>query len=244
MMRSLSVKVALRLFVLLTVFLISCHDNDSGMNGYNNGSGNDFKTYDIDKNGIPQFVGTDYIETDKISQISKFRSGEGHDYSDDFESCRSMKHYFRPKNSIAWSTVQIFSPVNGNVSRIYEEWAGTQVQIESETYPAINIIIFHISLSNPLNVGDQVIAGQLLGTHIGSQTMSDIAIGVNTPNGHKLVSYFNVITDSVFQNYQARGLSSRNDVIISEEARNADPLNCNGEEFKSRGSLENWAILN
>jgi len=38
--------------------------------------------------------------------------------------------------------------------------------------------------------------------------MSDIAVGVNTLSGWKLVSYFDVITDSIFQNYQARGVSS------------------------------------
>lgn len=48
---------------------------------------------DVDSNGIPRFVQTDYIELAKIDRISRFRSGEGHDYSDNFESCRSMKHY-------------------------------------------------------------------------------------------------------------------------------------------------------
>ena len=43
-------------------------------------------TYDVDANGIPKFVTVDYIELGKIYRISKFRSGEGHYYSDDFES--------------------------------------------------------------------------------------------------------------------------------------------------------------
>ena len=42
---------------------------------------------------IPQFVTHDYIDLDKITYITKFRSGSGHDYSDDYESCRNMKHY-------------------------------------------------------------------------------------------------------------------------------------------------------
>lgn len=41
-----------------------------------------------------KFITTDYIELDKIDRVSKFRSGIGHDYRDDAESCRSMKHYF------------------------------------------------------------------------------------------------------------------------------------------------------
>ena len=199
--------------------------------------------HDLDAREIPQFVGVDYIELDTIHQISKFRSGIGHDYSDDFESCRSMKHYFQPNDSVDWSEVEIYSPVDGTVSRMYEEWAGTQVQIRSEVYPAFFFIIFHINLTSSLSVGDIVAAGQKLGTHVGSQTMSDIAVGDSTPNGWKLVSYFEVMTDSLFQDYQERGLNSRNDAIISSEARDADPLSCDGEEFTDSGNLKNWETL-
>lgn len=230
---------------LLAVFFIACDGGGNGVSGNGvTGNGGDNGTYDVDANGIPQFVGVDYIEIDNIYRISKFRSGVGHDYSDDFEVCRSMKHYFQPNGGVDWSTVQIFSPVNGTVSRIYEEWAGTQVQIQSEEYPAFFFIIFHVNLTNSLNVGDLVVAGQQLGTHIGSQTMSDIAVGVSTPTGWKLISYFDVIADSLFQNYQARGLNSRSDAIISREARDVAPLTCNGERFADSGDLENWVILN
>lgn len=202
-------------------------------------------TYDVDKNGIPKFAGVDYIELGKIYRISKFRSGIGHDYSDNFESCRSMKHYFDPKSDVDWSTIKIFSPVKGTVSKIHQEWAGgTQVKIKSEEYPAFYFIIFHVNLTNPLNVGYVITAGQQLGTHIGSQTWSDIAVDVNTPSGWKLVSYFDVMSDSVFQGYQARGLSSRSDSIISREERDADPLTCSGETFTNSGTLENWVTLN
>ena len=241
MKKCIRLRLVVLLNILLAISLTACNDKDNG-NGSNGSGGSD--TYDVDANGIPQFAGVDYIELDKIDQISKFRSGIGHDYSDNFESCRSMKHYFQPNSIVDWSTVQIFSPANGTVSKIYEEWAGTQVQIKSEEYPAFFFIIFHVNLTNPLNVGDLVTAGQQLGTHIGSQTMSDIAVGVSTPNGWKLVSYFDIITDSVFQDYQAHGLSSQDDAIISKEARDADPLTCDGEEFADSGNLENWVILN
>lgn len=200
--------------------------------------------YDIDAKGNPKFVATDYIEPAKIERISKFRSGEGHDYSDDFESCRSMKHYFKPKGNVDWSTIKIFSPVKGKVVRVDEEWAGTQLRIKSDQYPAFYFIIFHVQLANPLKVGDSVAEGQQLGTHIGSQTQSDIAVGVSTPNGWKLISYFDVMTDALFQVYQSRGIGSRSDLIISKEVRDADPLNCNGETFGTTGTLENWVNLN
>src|SRR5262249_2384306 len=41
---------------------------------------------------IPKFLQADYIDLCQIGSISKFRSSEEHDYSDAFESCRSMKH--------------------------------------------------------------------------------------------------------------------------------------------------------
>ena len=239
MKSSIRVIAILMLTFLLAVFLNACGDN-GGVNGSGGGNG----AYDVDANGIPQFVGVNYIELDNIFRISKFRSGIGHDYSDDFESCRSMKHYFQPNGSVDWSNIQIFSPVNGTVSNIYEEWAGTQVHIKSEEYPAFFFIIFHVNLTNSLDVGELVASGQQIGTHIGAQTMSDIAVKVRTSNSWKLVSYFDVMTDVVFQDYQARGLNSRSDAIISKEARDTDPLTCDGEEFTDSGNLENWIILN
>jgi hypothetical protein len=189
---------------------------------------------------VPKFVKVNYIELEKIERISKFRSSAGHDYSDDFESCSSMKHYFAPYDTLDWNAIKIYSPVAGKVSRIFEEWAGTQVQIKSDDQPAFTFIIFHIDLENELAVEDKLTEGQLLGTHIGDQTTSDIAVGVNTTRGYKLVSYFDVMTDSLFASYQARGLNARSDVIISREDREADPLSCDGETFTSSGTLENW----
>jgi hypothetical protein len=155
-----------------------------------------------------------------------------------------MKHYFEPKDTVNWATVKIWSPVKGTVFKMYQEWAGTQVQIKSDANPAFYFIIFHVTLSESLNVGDKVSAGQLLGTHFGSATMSDIAVGVSTPKGWQLVSYFDVMTDSVFHGYQLRGLGSRSDAIISKSARDSDTLRCSGDTFLNTGTLENWVTLN
>lgn len=85
---------------------------------------------------------------------------------------------------------------------------------------------------------------QLLGTHIGSQTMSDIAVIVNDPTHQgRMVSYFDVITDAVFNEYINRGVAKREDMIISKATRDARPLTCNGDTFTSSDSLENWVVL-
>ena len=75
------------------------------------------------------------------------------------------------------------------------------------------------------------------------QTTSDIAVGVNTPTGWKLISYFEVMTDSLFATYQTRGMSSRTNVVISKEARDGDPLTCIGGTFQGPGTLPNWVTL-
>lgn len=202
-------------------------------------------TWDIDKQGIPKFVSINYIEPDKIYRISKFRSSAGHDYSDAYEHCRSMKHYFEPRGDIDWSTVKIFAPVTGTITRVEQEWAGTKIEIESETYPAFRFSVFHVNLSVQRNVGDKITAGQQLGTHIGSQTLSDISVIVNDPlKQGRMVSYFEVMTETLFQTYMNRGISSREDLIISKETRDANPLTCSGDTFTSADPLEIWVVLN
>jgi hypothetical protein len=178
-------------------------------------------------------VTADYIELDRITRISKFRSAIGHDYSDGTEFCRSMKHYFVPKSY----PVKIYSPVRGTIDSLTAEVAGTKVGIRAGNRM---FFIFHVNVFASLQVGDAVTAGQQIGTHIGSQTYSDIAVW----EGDRLVSYFRVMTDSVFQAYRNRGVSSRDDLIISKEARDADPLTCSGETFQSQGNLPHWVYLN
>jgi len=200
--------------------------------------------WDIDKNGIPKFVSTNYIELASIGRISKYRSSEGHDYSDAFEHCRSMKHYYEPKNGMDWSLVKILAPVTGTITRVEQEWAGLKIEIASDDYPAFRFTIFHVNSPTARVVSDKVKAGDQLGTHIGSQTMSDIAVMVNDPTRQgRLVSYFDVMTDVLFAEYANRGVSTRSAMIIPKELRDANPLACNGETFTTTSTLENWVAL-
>jgi len=201
--------------------------------------------WDIDKKGVLEFVATNYIELDKIYRISKFRSSVGHDYSDAFEHCRSMKHYFEPRSDVDWSTIKIYAPVTGIITRIEQEWTGTKIEIASDDYPAFRFSIFHINPAVPRQIGDQVISGEQLGTHIGSQTMSDIAVIVNDPTRQgRMVSYFEVITDDVFSEYSNRGVVQREDLIIPKIIRDANSLSCSGDVFITTDTLENWVVLN
>lgn len=197
--------------------------------------------YDLDRLGAPVIVNADYIELAKVSRFSRFRSGIGHDYSDDVENCRSMKHYFQPHAGIDWGTVVIRSPIDGTVQQVLDEHTfGKQVRLVPTSTPAATVIIFHVNTDPGVVAGTPVAAGARLGTHISSATMSDIAIWLETPSGRRLVSYFDVMTDAVFTAYQAWGLPSRGEALILQSERDASQLSCTGEAFANPGTVSNW----
>jgi hypothetical protein len=143
--------------------------------------------------------------------------------------------------------VKIYSPVSGTITRVEpESIGGTKIEIASDDYPAFRISIFHINLQGTRNVDDKISAGELLGTHIGSQTYSDVSVIVNDPTKQgRMVSWFDVITDNVFSEYSARGVSSRSAMMISKSERDANPLTCSGDTFTtSNDPLERWVNLN
>lgn len=200
-------------------------------------------TWDPATQGIPRFVSRQYLDLDAIRRISRFRSSEGHSYTDDFEQCRSMKHYFEPRSYADSAGIRIYAPVDGEVSDAFQEWAGWQIHITAAAYPAFRVILFHVNTTSALTRGTRLAAGEAIGTHVGSQTMSDVAVGVSTPSGFALISWFDVLDDAAFEAYRTRGLASRADAVISRTERDSQPLGCSGEAFNGKGSLENWITL-
>jgi len=199
--------------------------------------------WDLDTRGLPRLIMADYIDLSRIASISRFRSSVGHDYSDAAERCRSMKHYFMPADPNQSASIVIRSPVRGRLVRTFPEWAGTQLHIEPDSFPAFTIVLFHVQPDSGLAVGDAFERGERIGTHVGPQTYSDVAIRVMTPGGFRLVSYIHALSDSVWTHYAARGLTSRDQAVISRSERDADPLTCNGETFMTRGTLTDWIPL-
>jgi hypothetical protein len=216
--------------------------------------------FDIESNGIPQFIGEDFTQLSKIEEISKFRSGFGHSSTDGTEVCRSMKHYYTPySNYRENNTVEIYAPVTGKIVSVSNDGHGTstglknkEIQIMPDDQPAFIIVIYHCDLTSAsIATGKDVQAGELLG-HASLydeeldeySTSFDIALWVNTPLGARLISCFEAMTDDLFSHYIARGVDSRQDFIITREERDADPLLCDGETFLTGGNLENWVKLN
>jgi hypothetical protein len=200
------------------------------------------QTYDVEALGVPRFVDVNYLALNKITAISKFRSSTGHDQADSFETCRSMKHYFIAHDP----TVPVYAPVTGTVTRILADTLGTQVRITADAQPAFTFILYHVGLSSQLSEGARVTAGQQLGTHVSNQTYSDIAVRVDVGGGNfRYVSYFETLTDTAFAAFQSRGITSRDQLIISRQARDAAPYTCNGETFVNAAApaSSEWAAL-
>lgn len=212
---------------------------------------NSNQIHDLDDD-IPRLVTHEFTQLEKIGQISKFRSGAGHSFTDDSESCRSMKHYYAPKQEHIDNDIEIYSPVDGTIVELWEDQRGEesatdyQIHIKSEKYPAFTVRLFHIMTDN--KVGDKVQAGQLLGyAYMADNTQVahdfDIAVHVNTREGRRYISYFDVMTDEVFQAYIDRGATSRTQFIITKEYRDAHPLTCDGEWFTEPTVDNDWVGL-
>ena len=235
-------------------------------------SEHDRACYDIETEGIPKFIHSHFIELDKIEYIKRLRSAYGKSSSDDFEDCRQMSHGYVPfEEYMGDKEVKIYSPVNGTIIKIghpYLNMSGswnkdysdvtTTIKIQPSEYPAFTIILSFVDIRDMgLHIGLQVSAGQHIGyacmkyvdkvTKIASFT---IVVKVDTcPYGTKRLSYFDVITDNVFQAYKDRGATAREEFIISKEERDKDPLTCILDSTLGRyyiydkGNIPNWVYL-
>ncbi len=203
-------------------------------------------TYDLATLGPPHVLPTNYIDLSKIERISRFRSTVGHSYTDGSETCRSMKHYYQPKLTVDWTTVDIYAPTSGTVMGIAPDGAfGYRIRIRPRDLAVLDIQIFHVRLDAIIVKDMWVEAGDHLGQHASSGTMSDIAMSIGPKEGGTLISYFDAMTDAVFVEYQARGVSSREAAIITEAERDADPVPCvNEQAFTVHGTLPDWLVLN
>ena len=86
-------------------------------------------------------IEADFIDLDKIYSISKFRSGSGHDFSGNGETCRSMKHYFNTQDTrgkmLAYDRGNGIPPKPDGINdiNIYSPVSGKIVAVESEQMP-------------------------------------------------------------------------------------------------------------
>jgi len=110
----------------------------------------------------PELVSADITDIAFIEEISKFRSGAGHDFSydatfpfgasDSTEPPSSMKHYFAPYSFYNGDqhTVPVYAPFAGEITRVTDESASAgfnkRVEIQSSANPEYLLVVFHIKL--------------------------------------------------------------------------------------------------
>jgi hypothetical protein len=220
----------------------------------------------VDQNNLPLFIKSHYIKLENVGSISKFRSNNGHDFSDPTSPCSSMKHYFSfpeatalrisgpadiPAAPTSANGIPIYSPVDGTIITVESEQfpLGKQIHIRVNSNPEFVVRLFHIYPLETINEGQTITAGTQIGL-ISNGQGSDIAVEANSLRGRKYYSIFEVMTDNLFKDYTARGATSRDEFILSEEYRKQNPLKCNGEQFVTTGNngqqdqLKEWVFLN
>ena len=120
----------------------------------------------------PELVESHVTNPNMIYEISKFRSGAGHDFSydasfawageyfsatDASEPDSSMKHYFAPYDSTKGdqTTVPIYAPLDGVLTRVNDEThpdnaalTNKRIELTSRTDSSYTVVLFHVNLAN------------------------------------------------------------------------------------------------
>jgi len=229
----------------------------------------------------PELVEADVTDLDLTFEISRFRSGAGHDFSyfrevvppevmavidgiDNFfatdmaEPESSMKHYYSPyalhkQENGDNKTIPVYAPFAGTITRVTEEVreadtsiVNKRVEITSSYDADYTAVLFHLNLDSayPQIFNDYpeipgiwahqaddptystlaVEAGEFLGyADMRSSNDFDVAVLFNDSMDDKWISLFDLMPDSLFAAYEARGVD-RSDTIISKAYRQANPV--------------------
>jgi hypothetical protein len=224
----------------------------------------------FDPDDIPQIAKFNFTELEMFSRMTKLRSAVGHDYSFDtteFDpdglSCRSMKHYFVPvgvprdnmlynstPHTFEWMSIKFFAPTDGVITNLVRTTNAygpeAQFAITSNDHPGYFFNYYHVKLLPDLDTGSAVTAGQQIGTLGSEDAWGEIAVQVQIARGkNHLLSFLQVATDEVLEEYRARGFDTVSDVIITKEQRDADPIGCdvNSEARWFQGSGRGETVL-
>jgi len=201
----------------------------------------------IDTVHPPQFIEADFIDLNKVYTISKFRSGIGHSIEDSVEKCVSLRHIYggggeefanaeEKWNVIkdapaAQDSIDIYAPVSGMIIDRSEidlentEGVGQNVVIRPDRYPGFKVRIDSIFLDDSVKRLGHVDAGQKIGV-VCTRCPAEIFVSYTYLFGVRAVSYISALPDSVFAEYQKRGLQDREDATIPREYRDAHPFEC------------------
>ena len=218
----------------------------------------------------PPLLVANFTNLDKIEKISKYRSCAGHVTvpQDGRETKRNMKHYYWVKPEyFGADTVEIYAPFDGFVTVLRDEPA---LDLEGEIgivpkdmfvwLPPLyrwSFSVQHIYVRDDLRQGSEVKAGELIGYAAsdannrlgGSFDIVYAKFGLPLKNIDNwtapfadLDSVFNHMSDEVFAEYAEKGITSKEDFILSKEERDQNPCQYQGEGpyFMDQEAEENW----
>jgi CubicO group peptidase (beta-lactamase class C family) len=238
-------------------------------------------TSSVDPSNPPKIAVSNHIDLDPFTSITKLRSAYGHGYTvgdsehdPEWKSCRSMKHYFdaytyNQRSSQDFGSydtagnVKYYAPAAGELRSIStNEFSPGETEYQftiiSAEYPSMNFTFMHVDLIEELRAGGLVEAGQHIGYVVRPYGQGEIVTWINLGGGMvKNISFFDVISDEVFAEYQARGIESRSQMTITREERDANSIACHpdngGGKFIATGDEQafnlwqsgpdNWVFL-
>lgn len=175
------------------------------------------------------------VDPRDLAGLTKFRSCCGHSYASG-ESNRTMKHYLVPRAQFIGRNdlLVVRSPCDGKIVSVSPEQnrlaclgdavRGDQIRVVCRARPDASIRIFHV---NPSRGPGSVNEGELLGhadlraCSNGSEPYADLDVAVEKLAS--MYSYIEWLSATAFAEWQARGLATRADAVISEAERDANP---------------------
>ena len=209
----------------------------------------------IDPTNPPRIAVNNFIDLDPFIGITKLRAAYGHDFSigdeeydPEYKSCRSMKHYLdaytyaerSSGNFGSYNTsgnVKYYAPADGELIDIMtNEFSPGEIEyqftIMSDEYPNLLFTFMHVDLLEELRNGASVKAGQHIGYVIRPHGQGEIVTWVSLGAGNiKNISFFDVMSDEVFSEYQSRGVLDREQMTITREYRDSNPKPCHSDNM-------------
>ncbi len=182
-------------------------------------------SFSLSPNDVDNIIGQQYltahhVEFAKIKKVSRYRSAAGHNFVDySGESCVNLKHYFHTyregevgDGSQLPGSLDYFSPAAGTVVTIgkprpSEDPTDYELDIQLDANENVIIRIFHVNLLNSIEVGTHLSAGQAIGeAPTTSLDAGDFAVYVLTDKGYRHISMFEIMSESLIDEYRARGV--------------------------------------
>lgn len=232
-----------------------------------------FLSFKINESAPPPKIVSNFMDINKIRQVSKYRSCAGHNVvpQDEREGKRNMKHYIEVYPQLRKEdTVELYAPYDGFIAVIRadmkdllegEIWIAPDRGILS-VLPPFNLWMLsfeHMMPRKDLKVGSKVKAGELVGyasflVAERTEPTFDVIYATMGPNMRKidnwnspfgnLDSIFNHMSDEVLAQYEKRGITKEK-IILSKEERDNSPCTYRGDGpyFENIDNSSNWVVL-